>query len=135
MIRKLIALCLVLLLFASLASAQEPKGAKAVDGMVLAYRICWSPPCPITYVHVSWAAPAKAPDGYRVTWTSTDRWRRPWRPNTLRQGTAIVTETNYTITNLYVPPGETLRIKVRALYDGERNGKWSCCAVVKAKSK
>ncbi len=132
MIRKIFALWLVLLFCTSLASAQN--GKKFVS-YLSAFHDCWKAPCALYHVQVEWEAPTKAPDSYRISWTTTSRWRKTHRPNTLTQGSAIVTEPRYIIDRLYVPPGETLRIRVRARYDGERNGKWNCCLDLKAKLK
>lgn len=131
MIPKISALLLALLLCQSLAGAQD-HGKRYVTDLALSYGGCWDPPCQITDVQVTWGVPTKAPDSYRISWTTTQRWRKKHRPNTLTQGSAIVTEPHYRIDILYVPPGETLRIRVRARYDGRRNGRWNCCIELKA---
>lgn len=88
---------------------------------------CTEPPCELETVLVNWLEPEQKPDSYRVNWTTTDRWRKNNRPNNRKAGNAIVTSDSYRITGLKVPWGEALRIRVRARYDGERNGPWYCC--------
>lgn len=90
------------------------------------YETCGGPSCTLRTVMAMWNAPEKAPDSYRISWTTTGKWRSQ-KTNTKKAGSAIVTGRGYCIRGLELARGETLRIRVRARYDGKRNGPWNCC--------
>jgi len=123
---KLIALGLALLLCSSLVSA---KSLRKVGWVITTADICWQAPCSIWSITVHWEKPTKTPDSYQVSWTETNKWLPLKGENSHRRGNAIVTSTSenpqYTIWGLNVTEGEMLKIRVRARYDGKRNGPWT----------
>ena len=136
MYRKLLAAMLVFLLIAGLSAAQEDDRAdKRIPwggGMVWNYREEGEP---LKWVRVTWMEPEKTPDSYRLSWAIEGAgWRSIHKKNTKRRGNMIVPHpppTNMfgdpmvTITGLEIPWGNRgLRIRVRARYNGERNGPW-----------
>ena len=108
-------------------SAEEPVPPKAIAEMYYSAPRCEQLGCQFTYAEVEWSEPARKPDRYRISWTSTPRWRSIRRPNTRRAGNAIVTDNSYTIDSVRIPWVHGLYVRIRAIYNGERNGPWNCC--------
>lgn len=118
---------IALLIFSgAVALAQD----KTVGPMFALTEKCWEPPCrgPMTWVDLQWSAPDKEPDSYRVSWKMIgQKWLSYKKANTQTRGNAFVEGASYNIRGLQIPYGSTLRIRVRARYDGEKNGPWRCC--------
>ena len=127
MYKRLFAAMLVFLLVAGLSAAQSDRSPKDVPSIYAMYETCEDQNCVLKSIWVMWNAPEKAPDSYRVSWTTTGKWRSIKKPNSKKAGNAIATELGYWIRRVKLPYGETLRVRVRAHYDGEKNGGWNCC--------
>ena len=129
MYRNIIVALLISLILAGAAAAQDvnPKEIRSLFG---ATATCWEPPCILGSVRVSINPPEKTPDRYRISWKIEDQKWLSWKkPNTKKRGNAFINgDTNsYQISGIRIPYGETLRIRVRAIYKGEKNGPWFCC--------
>ena len=78
---------------------------------------------------ITWDAPSRAPDDYRVTWKKSDgKWPSYKNDNTAQGGNAFPTATSHTVTGL--EEGTEYSVRVRARYhnsDGkvEQSGPWS----------
>ena len=78
---------------------------------------------------ITWDAPSRAPDDYRVTWKKSDgKWPSYKNDNTVEGGNAFPTVTSHTVTGL--EEGTEYSVRVRARYhDSEDNveesGPWS----------
>ena len=78
---------------------------------------------------ITWDAPTRAPDDYRVTWKKSDaKWPSYKNENTALGGNAFPTGTSHTVTGL--EEGTAYKARVRARYhDGngnvEQSGPWS----------
>ncbi len=132
MYRKTLAVLLVLLLLVvagAVTVAQDVKQPnKQIGPMFYAGSICWEKPCGTAYYRgtLSWGVPEKTPDSYRVSWAVDGKWRSWKKPNTKKRGNAFVpgAERRYRLPGVKVAPGETLYVRVRARYKGEKNGPW-----------
>ena len=78
---------------------------------------------------ITWDAPSRAPDDYRVTWKkSTARWPSYRNENTVDGGNAFPTGTSHTVSDL--EEGTEYSVRVRARYYGANDnltesGPWS----------
>ena len=78
---------------------------------------------------ITWDAPSRAPDDYRVTWKKSDgKWPSYKNDNTVEGGNAFPTATSHTVTGL--EEGTEYSVRVRARYfDNNDNltesGPWS----------
>ena len=90
-----------------------PAGPRDITGVALASAAPGA-------IEVSWDAPAKAPDDYRVKWAKTGEDFLPWRN---ADGNAFPTAPGYDIAGL--DEGEEYKVQVRARYQGSPNGGWS----------
>ena len=120
---------LALLIFAGAATMAQDSNPKEIPFMFGMTAICWEPPCNLGSVRVSINPPEKTPDKYRVSWAINGKWRSWKKPNTETRGSAFIDgdSVSYRITGIRIPYGKTLRIRVRAIYNGEKNGPWMCC--------
>ena len=117
------ALALLLILVGGLTAAQSDVLSKSIQGNMLC-----SADADMKQLWVGWKTPKNAPDRYRVSWTTGEKWRPLKKRNTRKAGNAIVTgHTDYIIQGLRLPYDDTLRVRVRAIYEGEPNGPWNCC--------
>ena len=117
----------VSLILAGAAAAQVELDPKAIGVLVSYGPRCWEPPCTYWGSGLNWQEPEKKPDKYRVQWT-TKNWRSWKKPNTNTRGNAFVTDNRYNLGGqVRVPYGVTLRVRIRAIYKGEKNGPWRCC--------
>ena len=78
---------------------------------------------------ITWDAPSRAPDDYRVTWKkSTARWPSYRNDNTVDGGNAFPTGTSHTVSDLKEGTEYSVRVRAR-YYDGNDNltesGPWS----------
>ena len=133
MYRKVLIALLILFALIMTASAvtmaqdTNPKQLRSLFGMTA---VCWEPPCNLGSVTVSINPPEKTPDKYRVSWKIEGKKWLSWKkPNTSTRGNAFIDgdSVSYRITGIRIPYGETLRIRVRAIYESEKNGPWMCC--------
>ncbi len=129
---KLFAIVTLALLLAggAITAAQSDRSPKDVPFIYAMYETCEDPNCVLKSIWVMWNAPEKAPDSYRVSWTTTGKWRSKKKPNSKKAGNATATGLGYCIRGLNLRYGETLRVRVRARYDGKKNGDWNCCLEV-----
>ena len=123
----------VLLLAISAASAQsvatnDDEHPKAVpSAQQTSLNACWFPPCVYKGGTIWWARPTKEPDSYRVQWT-TDKWPKNKKASTKTKGNVFTTDQHYDLSRkVEVPYGTVLRVRIRARYDGKKNGPWFCC--------
>ena len=129
---KLLAIVTIALLLAggALTAAQDRSSPKDVPFIYSMYETCEDPNCVLRSIWIMWNPPKKTPDSYRVSWTTTGKWRSAKKPNNKKAGNAIATGRGYCIRGLELPYGGTLRVRVRARYDGKKNGDWNCCLEV-----
>ena len=78
---------------------------------------------------ITWDAPSRAPDDYRVTWKkSTARWPSYRNENTVEGGNAFPTGTSHTVSDLEEGTEYSVRVRAR-YYDANDNltesGPWS----------
>ena len=78
---------------------------------------------------ITWDAPSRAPDDYRVTWKkSTARWPSYRNENTVDGGNAFPTGTSHTVSDLEEGTEYSVRVRAR-YYDANDNltesGPWS----------
>ena len=131
--RKILVIALaVLLALAGVVSAQteSESNPKEVRYLLGFQAYCWSPPCTLHWINLDIPPPERTPDGYRISWTTKRTGWRSWKKaNTERGGNAFIDgdSKSYRISGIRVPYGETLRIRIRARYNGEKNGPWFCC--------
>ena len=77
---------------------------------------------------ITWDAPSRAPDDYRVTWKKSDgKWPSYRNENTVDGGNAFPTGTSHTVSDL--EEGTEYSVRVRARYHAggnvEESGPWS----------
>ncbi len=95
------------------SAGPAPPGPRDITGLTLAST------APGT-ADVSWDAPARTPDDYRVSWAKAGEAYLTWRNS---DGNAFPTGPSYTITGL--EEGEVYKVQVRARYSGGGPGPWS----------
>ena len=127
--KTIVAALLLSLILAGAAAGQDvnPKQLKFLSGITA---ICWEPPCNLGSVRVYINPPEQTPDKYRVSWKIEGKKWLSWKKaNTSTRGNAFIdgSTTQYRIRGLSIPYGKTLLIRVRAIYEGEKNGPWMCC--------
>lgn len=85
-----------------------------------------------------WSPPKNTENlmGFRISWT-TSKWRPHDKPDQANRGNHWTSDTTsvayvnsqsgiaWTLPSIVIQPGETLRIRIRARYRGEKNGDWS----------
>jgi hypothetical protein len=113
------------------AQAEDPK--KEIRGLVYT---------DATGNLIAWNPAEREPDSYRLSWTIGKKWRSIKKPNTNRAGNMIVpgdfdwsgnlcSNYSYPLFCVRLPDGwtppknSTLRLRVRAIYKGEKNGPWA----------
>ncbi|MYH03561.1 MAG: BspA family leucine-rich repeat surface protein, partial [Cenarchaeum sp. SB0675_bin_21] len=95
------------------SAGPAPTGPRDITGLTLAST------APGT-AEVSWDAPARTPDGYRVSWAKVGESYLAWRNS---DGNAFPTSPGYTIMGL--EEGEAYKVQVRARYSDGGPGPWS----------
>ncbi len=95
------------------SAGPAPTGPRDITGLTLAST------APGT-AEVSWDAPARTPDGYRVSWAKVGESYLAWRNS---DGNAFPTSPGYTIMGL--EEGEDYKVQVRARYSDGGPGPWS----------
>ena len=85
---------------------------------------------PVVLPTLAWQTPVNtAVSFYRVSWRVNSGWPSYKDANTRKRGNAFITENlaesnSFTIPVDGWPAGKTLRVRVRAAYEGEENGAW-----------
>ena len=78
---------------------------------------------------ITWDAPSRAPDDYRVTWKKSDgKWPSFKNDNTVDGGNAFPTATSHTVTGLEEGTAYKARVRARYFDDNgnlEQSGPWS----------
>ncbi len=115
------AFVLLLVTVASLLLLQQP--AEAQSDTKATSNLAVSSPNPGELV-ITWDAPGRAPDDYRVTGKkSGGKWTSYRGENTVAGGNALPAGRSHTVSNL--EEGTEYSVRVRARYEGERSGPWS----------
>ena len=88
---------------------------------------------------ITWDAPSRAPNDYRVTWKKSDgKWHSYKNANTVDGGNAFPTGTSHTVTGL--EEGTAYQARVRARYHNsggkvEKSGPWSDAVEIRVSAK
>ncbi len=123
---KLVFIVLVFLMLAGFAAAQNDQADKTITAVTICSNPCFGSPCDMDPIRVIWQAPDKSPDRYRIAWTLSGR-NFPKKDAGIgsANGIATTTETTYEIPAiLAVPRRKFVQIRIRAVYDDEKNGPW-----------
>lgn len=123
-----------------MASANDAKTVKGISG---GYDASDTPPMFCIYWSASTSAPT-AKKGYRINWSLKKSGFRSYKKvNILRAGSSFVNDTSHcwdigatsdTHTALDWQYNQILRIRIRARYNGEKNGPWSRIGVGRFRS-
>ena len=115
----LAALAAVLVLAGNMGLGGSPAHAASVDPDKVISGLTLESGTPGT-LEIGWDEPADKPQDYRVIWAKTDEKFSSWRSTT---GNAFPTTNSLTVTGL--EEGAEYKVRVRARYDGSRNGPWT----------
>ncbi len=126
---RLVLVAVLLLAFPFLFDAGSP--VDAADNDITGVTVSSTNPGELA---ITWDAPSRAPDDYRVTWKKSDgKWPSYRNENTVDGGNAFPTGTSHTATGLEEGTGYSARVRAR-YYDGngnvEESGSWSAAREV-----
>ena len=82
-------------------------------------------------VDFSWEAAQPPPDSYRLDYAVKGKWQSWKKANTPSKGTVFISPAEhgrsggYSLRGIYVPYGKSMCFRVKARYQGERDGPWT----------
>ena len=132
MLRITLAIALSLLIM--LTAAAQDTAPKTVRGKAIIHDLgCESAPCDGSswQVDFSWEAAQPPPDGYRLDYAINGKWQSYKKSNTPSKGAIFVSPDDhartggYRLSGIYVPYGKKICFRLKARYQGAKDGPWT----------